>query len=242
MPQIPGPLTVISPHLDDAVFSCGGLIAAAADPVVVTVLAGIPDAKLEVPEWDCAAGFDSVLHAVMHRRREDARGLVTLGARPEWLDFLDGQYGRPYTPDQLLGGLARTAALQRGGTVAVPMGLFHSDHVLVANACLRMHAMAQAMHAVHSGGDGQADAAPVPPLQWIFYEEAIHRRVPGVVQRRLQHWLQQGLLATPVTFPLARHHVIKMRAVEAYESQLPLFSAEQLADIGAPERYWTLTT
>ncbi|RZT31367.1 PIG-L family deacetylase [Cupriavidus agavae] len=243
MPQIPGPLTVISPHLDDAVFSCGCLIAAATDPIVVTVLAGIPDARLDVPDWDRAAGFDSVLHAVMHRRREDANSLAALGARPEWLDFLDGQYGKTYTPDQLLGGLARSAALHRGGTVAVPMGLFHSDHILVAAACLRMHAMAQAMHATHpvsTMDDSRGEPAPLPPLQWIFYEDAIYRRLPGLVQRRLCAWLQQGLVATPVTFALARHQPAKARAVESYESQLPLFNAEQLADIAAPERYWAL--
>nr|WP_315591858.1 hypothetical protein [uncultured Cupriavidus sp.] len=31
-----------------------------------------------------------------------------------------------------------------------------------------------------------------------------------------------------------------MHAVAAYESLLPLFDAYQLADIGAPERYWSI--
>ncbi|GJG94249.1 PIG-L deacetylase family protein [Cupriavidus pauculus] len=240
--QIPEPLTVISPHLDDAVFSCGALLAAAQGAVVLTVLAGIPDAALPLPDWDRAAGFTSTSQAVVMRRREDARSLGRLGARPEWLGFLDGQYRTPHAAEDIMRGLAASPALQRGGTVVAPMGLFHSDHELVARACLLLRGTigamrtAQAVQATHAADDGM----PTPPVQWLFYEDAIHRRMAGVVQDRLMEWWQAGLIATPVHVPLARWQGIKMEAVEAYESQLPLFSAGQLADIGAPERYWSV--
>ncbi|PLP97938.1 hypothetical protein CYJ10_24370 [Cupriavidus pauculus] len=97
-PQIQAPLTVISPYLDDAVFSCGGLIAAAMDPVVVTVFAGVPEAGTAPPKWGRAAGFDDALQAVLRRRHEDARALARLGARPEWLDLLDGGAASYFDP------------------------------------------------------------------------------------------------------------------------------------------------
>lgn len=245
--QIPEPLTVISPHLDDAVFSCGALIAAARDAVVVTVLAGMPDADTALTDWDRAAGFASVTQAVANRRREDARSLNMLGARPEWLRFLDGQYGKPQSAEDIMAGLAASPALQRGGTVVAPMGLFHSDHVLVSQACMLLRTTVMGMQTARAtqtaddhAGDGAEDRAPVPPTQWLFYEDAIYRRLPGMVQSRLLGWWQAGLVASPVHFPVAPWHAAKMAAVEAYESQLPLFNAGQLADIGAPERYWSL--
>lgn len=234
--RIPQPLTVISPHLDDAVFSCGALIAAASDAVVVTVLAGMPGADAALPNWDRAAGFDSPIEAVIHRRREDTRSLRMLGARPEWLGFLDGQYGRHHTPEQIMAGLAATPALQRGGTVVAPMGLFHSDHILVGRACLLLRATTMSMQTVGC----EADAPATPPVHWLFYEDAIYRSLPGMVQSRLFGWWQAGMPATPLHFPPGKWQSLKMQAVEAYESQLPLFNAGQLADIGAPERYWSL--
>lgn len=236
---IPEPLTVISPHLDDAVFSCGSLIAAASDAVVITVLAGMPDADAPLPDWDRAAGFASASQAVANRRREDARGLGMLGARPEWLQFLDGQYGKRNDPESLMAGLAASPALKRGGTVVAPMGLFHSDHMLVSHACMLLRATIMQMETAGAGA-ATDDSAPTPPVQWLFYEDAIYRRLPGMVQSRLLGWWQAGLLASPVHFPTASWHASKMSAVEAYESQLPLFNPGQLADIGAPERYWSL--
>jgi len=246
--EIPHPLTIISPHLDDAVFSCGCLIAAASEVIVVTALAGLPDADAALPPWDRAAGFDSARQAVLRRREEDALSLAVLGATPEWLDGLDGQYGHRQTPESVMTALAHATALHRGGTVVAPMGLFHSDHLLVSRACMMMRATLMSMRAdgtdaadkAHAADADQPGSVAQPPLQWLFYEDAIHRRVPGVVQNRLHGWRQEGLAATPVHFPSVPYRAAKMRAVAVYASQLPLFDAEQLADIGAPERYWSV--
>jgi LmbE family N-acetylglucosaminyl deacetylase len=42
------PLVILSPHLDDAVWSCFSLLAREQDVVVATVFAGIPDGG---PGW-----------------------------------------------------------------------------------------------------------------------------------------------------------------------------------------------
>jgi len=52
-----GPVAVISPHLDDAVFACGELLAARPGSVVITVLAGRPPRDLPLTPWDAASGF-----------------------------------------------------------------------------------------------------------------------------------------------------------------------------------------
>lgn len=238
--QLPDPLTVISPHLDDAVFSCGALIAASRNAVVVTVLAGMPDASLALTEWDRAAGFSSVTQAVTHRRSEDACSLGLLGAQAEWLDLLDGQYDARHTAQDIMTGLATSAALQRGGTVVAPMGLFHSDHILVGQACMLLRAVTLSLQSVSVSSSGPGDGPMAPSVKWLFYEDAIYRRMPGILQRRLLGWWQDGLIAQPLNFPQTPWQQLKMAAVEAYESQLPLFDADGLADIYAPERYWTL--
>jgi LmbE family N-acetylglucosaminyl deacetylase len=237
--QLSSPLTVISPHLDDAVFSCGCLIAASPHTVVVTALAGVPDADTELTDWDRASGFNGGQQAVLQRRQEDARALALLGATPAWLDCLDGQYDKHQTPELIVQALARCAAIHRGGTIVAPMGLFHSDHILVNRACMMMMRTATlSMQPAASAGDSDGESAA--PTQWLFYEDAIYRRLPGMLQKRLVDWWQEGLVARPVQFASDARHPLKMRAVEAYQSQLPLFNVEQLADIAAPERYWSL--
>ena len=238
--DIPASIIVISPHLDDAVFSCGNLIAACDDAMVVTVFAGEPAPALGAPEWDLAAGFSSGAQAVRARRQEDGRALRLLGAEPVWLDFLDGQYGERRNAVDIAVRLGSLLSLQKRATIVAPMGVYHPDHVLVNAACMLLREAVAVDHSALAVAD---DEAPAPaPQQWLFYEDAIHRRMPGALQSRLAGWWQEGLIVAPVHLPLShpQYQSRKAQAVEAYESQLRLFNAEQLADISVPERYWTL--
>lgn len=236
--EIPHPLTIISPHLDDAVFSCGSLLAASRQALVITVFAGLPRPDLAAPARDSAAGFASARHAMEARRHEDARALSALGADPVWLDFLEQQYGQRYDAVSIALRLGRLLALQPGGTVMAPMGLRHADHMLVNAACMlvREAAFVDLPETVP-----HAENEPhVPAFRWMFYEEAIYRRMPGAVQSRMAGWWQEGLLASPVHMPISVFTAQKARAVQAYASQLALFSPAELADVCAPERYWSL--
>lgn len=223
-------VTVISPHLDDAVFSCGGLIAAARAARVVTVFAGVPPADLPAPDWDQAAGFASAEQAVLSRRREDNHALTMLGAHAVWLDFWDSQYGRRYTAQQLADALHTVLLTQTEGVVVAPLGLFHSDHALVHDACRLL------MLAVPA----RTEAWSAPPVQWLYYEDAIYRRMPGLLQQRLVQCRDSGLRATPVNLPVTQYLTQKSYALNAYQSQLQLFSEDRLCDLCAPERYWML--
>ncbi|SAK96023.1 LmbE family protein [Caballeronia arationis] len=85
-------ILVISPHFDDAVFSCGAWIASNSNAVVCTVFAGCPDTRVAT-DWDHQCGFSDARQAMRERIAEDDRALELLGATGERLNFLDAQYG-----------------------------------------------------------------------------------------------------------------------------------------------------
>jgi LmbE family N-acetylglucosaminyl deacetylase len=125
------PLVILSPHLDDAVWSCFSLLAREPDVVVATVFAGIPDG--EPGWWDVKCGItDSAAH-VRDRRSEDAAVLGSLGCTAVHLDLLDGQYREePVPADKIVRLLTeRVPAVRR---VYAPGGIGHPDHALVRDA------------------------------------------------------------------------------------------------------------
>jgi LmbE family N-acetylglucosaminyl deacetylase len=208
---------LVSPHLDDAVFSCGDWLAAHPGTLVATVFAGTPQGVMHTP-WDAACGFADARQAVAARRAEDRAALAALAAGALWLDFLDSQYldsPRLEALRQVLGGvLARSSA----GTVLFPAGLYHSDHELVHAAMLALC---------------RAD----PRRCWIMYEDALYRRGPGRLQRRLAALLADGWTATPIAAPAAAAGP-KRAALACYRSQLRALGRPP--DLVAPEGYWRL--
>jgi LmbE family N-acetylglucosaminyl deacetylase len=153
-------LLLVSPHLDDAVLSAGGLIAERADrgvlTTVLTVLAGPPAEG----QW---SGFAAKLHAecglashpVRRRRAEDRRALAGLGAVPLHGTLLDAVYRRsaggwlyesddalfgPTAPGDAVAAQARDAVAAaclrlRPDLIAGPRAIGgHVDHVAVSDA------------------------------------------------------------------------------------------------------------
>ena len=91
--RLPGATLVVSPHLDDAVFGCGDVLADNPGSRVITIFSGRPTGYAVPTEWDRAGGFEPGQDVVSLRRREDRDALSLLRARPVWLPFLDRQYG-----------------------------------------------------------------------------------------------------------------------------------------------------
>lgn len=93
-------LVVLSPHLDDAVLSCGGLMAKAvahgAVVVAVTVCAGEPEiGALNRPHVLAAHRRWGLSNsAVTERRAEDRRALESMGAHAVWAEVPDHLYWR----------------------------------------------------------------------------------------------------------------------------------------------------
>jgi LmbE family N-acetylglucosaminyl deacetylase len=129
------PVVVLSPHLDDAVFSCGQLLAAHRGSTVITALAGVPAVDAALGTWDEEVGFASSHEAVLARRSEDTAACSVVSANPVWLDGLDGGQGYDLPPDHDDALAAQIVAALRGHhelPVFVPLGVKHDDHVKVA--------------------------------------------------------------------------------------------------------------
>jgi len=217
----PPGLAVVSPHLDDAVFACGHLLARQRGAVVVTLFAGIPPAGRALPEWDAACGFASARQAMLARRREDHAALTALGARPCWIGCLDAQY-REGVPDGLPARLARALARVGSSRVAVPLGLFHEDHRLA-------HLAARTLIAAWGG------------WEWLVYEDALYRGIQGPADDQLAALHRAGFDLEPIDAEAGGQTDAKARAIACYASQLRgLASAGRpgQADAHAPERYW----
>lgn len=219
------PVLVISPHLDDAVFGCGELLAARPGSVVVTVFAGAPTTYETVAEWDALAGFRAGEDVIAARRAEDHDALGILDARPVWLDFRDSQYHCSPTVPEIGDALER--AIDESGlrAVFIPLGLFHSDHHLAHDAAL----------AVLRGR---------PDLLWFAYEEAMYRKIPGSVAERIAALDMAGIAVACAGASTGCGRVTKSRAITCYASQLRALAAPKkpgYEDAFAGERYWLLS-
>lgn len=250
----------LSPHLDDAVLSCGGSIRrqtqAGRGVLVLTIFAGSPSrpnisplaAQLHV-RW---GGLANPMAAV--RRREDDEAIGLLGAHCWHLEYLDAIYRHDgdsflYERDEdLFGSLHRsdlelatrvadsileTCSGQQPGVVA-PLGVGnHVDHQLLREAVLTLQGR-------------------FPEV--VFYEDYPYVEVPGALTRALEGicvdtWRSQirGFDEECLT--------AKIDAIATYASQIHILfeSAEMMAtrvrdytaalgseqDYG--ERYWCLS-
>lgn len=233
-------MLIVSPHLDDAVLSCGALLSANPGCQVITVFAGTPADTGQATDWDRRCGFDSAGEAMAIRRREDEKALGILGAYPVWLDFLDSQYGGTADLNEVSRMLCRAIDARRATAksvpVLLPLGLFHSDHSLAHDA----------------GRAALATLFPATPhaatLRWFAYEDSPYRGNKGVLQRRLAELASAGVVATPwdpATLSGVRSGEgvkldAKRAALAAYASQLRGFGEGGYEDAWRPERFWTL--
>jgi LmbE family N-acetylglucosaminyl deacetylase len=214
-------MLVISPHLDDAVFGCGRLIAAHPGSVVVTVFAGVPRHPERLTEWDAACGFRNAAEAIATRRREDQAALALLDATPRWLDFCDSQYDETASPAELAAALGQAIANEAPDRVLYPLGIFHSDHLLVHDAAV-------------------AALRAWPDLPAFAFEDALYRGMRGELQQRLAALARARFSATPARLLVEGAEARKAQAVQAYASQMRAFGPNGVADTAQPERYWRL--
>jgi len=223
---------VLSPHLDDAIMSCGAFLLAHPGATVATLFAASP-ATYSVPlnEHDLACGFEPGDDSMAVRRAEDARALAVVGATPRWLDFCQNSHVERAEPlavpvgaleavEGLLAELAPT-------TVVAPLGLLHADH--------------QALHATALA----AWARAAPEIAWLWYSDVPYVYVPTVLSARLRALYKAGLIATPACPPLSNDFEAKWRAFREYATQQPAMDAPwRLRDRleRAGETYWTLAS
>jgi LmbE family N-acetylglucosaminyl deacetylase len=214
---------VVSPHLDDAAFSCGDAIAGLEDAVVVTIFAGRPAACDPVTPWDSSCGFVAEDDVVGRRRAEDSRAMAILGARTVWLEFLDAQYRGRASSAEIARALRDTVARCEADAVFAPLGLFHDDHRIAHEA---------AMRALDSCGD---------EVRGYVYEDAIYRAVGELRSRRLAELAERGLRLVPIEGESTPAGERKRLAIECYASQLrglARVNPDAHADALRPEHFW----
>ena len=244
----------LSPHLDDAVLSCGGRIwqqAAAGAPVrVLTVFAGVPrpDQAQSAFAKELHQRWSAPWDAVATRLREDHEALMLLGSESIRWDYkdciyrqeLDGSYAYP-DEDALWGPMAPSdAAMVRelrdrmaglpaswGKVLCVPLGAGrHIDHRIVRGA---------------AEGSGQ---------HLLYYEDFPYARDAATVIQATT----AGMWKSEIV-PLTEQALeMKVAAIASYRSQISSFwdgledlsnsvrsYAERLGGGRPAERYWRIS-
>lgn len=205
---------LISPHLDDAVLSCGQLLVEQPGSIVVTLFAGTPARGDEVrTPWDKACGFAHANDAMAARRLEDEAACARLDAVPHHLPFVESGYPAASTVG-VEDAVRRLIDLLQPDALYAPLGIGHLDHVAAAGVCRQ----------VFETFIGEK----------IVYEELPYRVLDpeGATEARVR-WRVHDLVL------LGGGSVDgKWRAVTAYRSQLWSF---ERGLITSPERYWRLS-
>ena len=144
----------LSPHLDDAAFSCGGALARLAGAgwrvVVATIFtASVPDPRGFALACQTDKGLGPEIDYMALRRDEDAAALRAIGAEPDWMPFREAPH-RGYADakalfagvspddtvvDALAPALADRVAAHRPDLLLVPQAIGgHVDHIQVVRA------------------------------------------------------------------------------------------------------------
>ena len=148
----------VSPHLDDAAFSCGGTLARLAragwEVVICTAFtATVPDPRGFALACQTDKGLAPEVDYMALRRAEDASACAALGASPLWLPFAEAPhrgygsaaalFAEPLPEDRVAEPLAR--ALLEGPLAADPALILapqaiggHVDHRRVVEALARV--------------------------------------------------------------------------------------------------------
>jgi len=232
----------LSPHFDDAVYSCGGTIGVQASvwlrPLVITVFAGIPPTEPQLSayalEMTRAMGAQEAGTLVTNRRKEDARALDYLHADYLWLDYLDAIYrGTPayYTQEsQLVGGEVHSGDMGIDRQLAqdllklherlpdaiwyAPLGIGrHVDHQIVSSAVDRL---------IQRGANVK------------LYEDFPYVLHEGALEARLRE-LGGGLEPAYVEMSEMLH--LRQEAAEMYISQLNILFGDRAGMYKAMENY-----
>jgi LmbE family N-acetylglucosaminyl deacetylase len=202
-------VVVVSPHLDDGVFSLGAAITLwarrGARVELLTVLACDPESEAQTGGWDARAGFRTEGEAARARRDEDVRACAIVGATPVWLPFGSVDYERHGEDEAVRAAVA--SAVDGADAVLLPGSpLSHPDHawltgVLVSGVSFRrLGFYAEQPYTRRGGSEPEADA-----------------------------WLEDALGGTLQFEPVPAsscHRLAKWRAIRKYRSQLPPLGME----------------
>jgi len=217
-----GQLLVVSPHLDDAVFSCSGIVKGVHKSHVHTLFAGDAPRDRPLSQWDRDCGFVEGAEVMEQRRNEEREALQRLHAIFTWEPHLQEGY-RLGELDQgaILAGLAKSIEAVRPSVVLFPLGLQHSDHIAVASAMWKI-----------------IDEQLYPQVAWYVYADKPYAdRRPSLVRSRLLELKSEGHRINEVKLPrdLRRGD---LRAIRSYASQLRGLQISAVRMVLPRQRVW----
>jgi LmbE family N-acetylglucosaminyl deacetylase len=216
---------ILSPHLDDAVFSCWHTLTSSRDVRVVNVFSAVPPAGTQVPTWDRMTGADDSATRVRARLEEDEAALALAGRRAEHLGLLDGQY-RDGPPDGLLAALREHVAADAKVLAPASIG-GHRDHVLVRDAALEL------------AGEGRevtfyGDLPYSTEFGWPAWMTGADPDPFRNVDAYWARFVPDGYAPRPVELS-AEQQRTKIEAMRAYRSQFAMLEAQGTRRLTHPE-------
>lgn len=247
----------LSPHLDDAALSCGGLIHQQAQrgerPLVITCFAGVPDYRALSPfATELHRRWGQPVDAVERRRCEDAAALSYLGAEYQHWDYTDCIYRSDrasleplYASEEALFGPLRPE--ERGRIAELTT---HLARCLVKKATQIYAPLAVGHHVDHQFVLQAAAQLREQGFPVQFYEDYPYAEDPQKLTAALSAW---ALSPTPQAVMLNEQDVqARISAIRLYRSQLETLFGSELAvaervlayaralgdGCGAAERYW----
>lgn len=212
------PVVIISPHLDDAILSCGQFMADWPGCVVYTVCGGTPPEGTPPSTYDEHCGFSSPAAGLAVRRDEDRRAVGLLRGVSMYGHVIDNQYRtEPFPQKNVIAELVRVIEQIRPVRVFGPLGLLHPDHVEVSDATI------EAMAVVGNG------------VELVLYEELPSRIIdPLDVFRRLD--VVDACGYDVELLPASSERLgEKLVAVGEYASQS---WAWKIREVACDERFW----
>lgn len=212
----------ISPHLDDAVLSCGQMIDAEDNTEIVTVFGGIPQSTNDyVTAYDKKSGFSTSFEAMMSRREEDKAACKILKSTYQHLPYLDIQYVddgiKSYDLDEIKMSIKRI--VDSADVVIAPLGLMHSNHTIVSELVLNV---------THN----------TSPYKLWLYEELPYRVIePEIVFDRINFINECSSHHLEFIPTSKRNFANKEKAIQCYKSQYNTGDIN-MRNLLVPERYW----
>ena len=216
----------LSPHLDDAAFSCGGMLAALADAGWRIVLCTVFTASVPNPTGFALAcqidkGLGPDVDYMALRQAEDAAAAAALGIEPPlWLPFQEAPHRGYDSAKALFAGVRPDDAID--------CALAKALHAVLSNAAPDLVLAPQAVgshvdhiQVVRALRQVQPDA---PVLLWRDFPYTIREAIPPEPFRS-----EMELLHHLTAAPTADQRERKRRACRAYASQLGF-------QFGGPER------
>jgi hypothetical protein len=240
---------VVSPHPDDAAFSCAALLARDEPVDVLTVFDGTPPRPRRT-DADRVAGFADSSEATSARQAEDRAAFAEGPHRLATLGLLDAQYLDGPRADGDAAAIRRAIASwvddAKGGVVALPAGAGCRWGRIRGRAAwvpgVRVGPVRQVDH-LFAREAGLAALGALPQATPLLYEELPYawcRAADGAARAAARRWGRRTRGAA-----VAVDRVAKAARIAVYASQTPHMYAEggRIDDprvLPEQERYWWL--